>query len=357
MNLNTNLPNIGLPNLQSLDQSLKAALVDKINHKTKPLGALGQLEAIALQLGLIQQTLAPQLSNPTLLVFAGDHGIVNSGVSPYPQAVTAQMVLNFLQGGAAINVFARQNNMQLRVIDAGVNYDFDASTDLIHAKVGAGTANFLQAPAMTAAQCQQALATGASLARQEALAGCNVFGFGEMGIGNTSSASCLMSVLCGISIDECVGRGTGLDDAGLAQKLSVLRQAIDFHHMRSENVLDVLASFGGYEIAMMAGAMLGAAEQHSVLLIDGFIATSALLVASQLQPNILQYCVFTHCSGEAGHRRLLAQLGATPLLDIGLRLGEGTGAALAYPLVQAAVNFINEMASFESAGVSTKDTP
>jgi nicotinate-nucleotide--dimethylbenzimidazole phosphoribosyltransferase len=336
---------------------LKAALVDKINHKTKPLGALGQLEAIALQLGLIQQTLAPQLSNPTLLVFAGDHGIVNSGVSPYPQAVTAQMVLNFLQGGAAINVFARQNNMQLRVIDAGVNYDFDANTDLIHAKVGAGTANFLQSPAMTAAQCQQALATGASLAGQEALAGCNVFGFGEMGIGNTSSASCLMSVLCGIPIDECVGRGTGLDDAGLAQKLSVLRQAIDFHHMRGENVLDVLATFGGYEIAMMAGAMLGAAEQHSVLLIDGFIATSALLVASQLQPNILQYCVFTHCSGEAGHRRLLAHLEATPLLDIGLRLGEGTGAALAYPLVQAAVNFINEMASFESAGVSTKDTP
>jgi nicotinate-nucleotide--dimethylbenzimidazole phosphoribosyltransferase len=357
MNLNINLPNIGLPNIKSLDQSLKAALVDKINHKTKPLGALGQLEAVALQVGMIQQTLSPQLSNPTLLVFAGDHGIVNSGVSPYPQAVTAQMVLNFLQGGAAINVFARQNNMQLRVIDAGVNYDFDASTDLIHAKVGAGTANFLQAPAMTAAQCQQALATGASLARQEALAGCNVFGFGEMGIGNTSSASCLMSVLCGIPIDECVGRGTGLDDAGLAQKLSVLRQAIDFHHMRGESVLDVLATFGGYEIAMMAGAMLGAAEQHSVLLIDGFIATSALLVASQLQPNILQYCVFTHCSGEAGHRRLLAHLEATPLLDIGLRLGEGTGAALAYPLVQAAVNFINEMASFESAGVSTKDTP
>jgi len=357
MNLNTNLPNIGLPNIQSLDKSLKAELVDKINHKTKPLGALGQLEAIALQVGMIQQTLAPQLSNPTLLVFAGDHGVVNSGVSPYPQAVTAQMVLNFLQGGAAINVFARQSNMQLRVIDAGVNYDFDASTDLIHAKVGAGTANFLQAHAMTASQCQQALATGASLARQEALAGCNVFGFGEMGIGNTSSASCLMSVLCGISIDECVGRGTGLDDAGLAQKLSVLRQAIDFHHIHGENVLDVLATFGGYEIAMMAGAMLGAAEQHSVLLIDGFIATSALLVASQLQPNILQYCVFTHCSGEAGHRRLLAQLGATPLLDIGLRLGEGTGAALAYPLVQAAVNFINEMASFESAGVSTKDTP
>ena len=350
MNLNTNLPKIGL-----LGQSLQAALVNKINQKTKPLGALGQLEAVALQLGLIQQTLTPQLSNPTLMVFAGDHGVVNSGVSPYPQAVTAQMVLNFLQGGAAINVFARQHHMRLRVIDAGVNYHFDANTDLVHAKVAPGTANFLQEAAMTAGQCKQALATGASLAKQEVAAGCNIFGFGEMGIGNTSSASCLMSVLCGIPIEECVGRGTGLDDAGLAQKLSILKQAIDFHGLRGDNALDVLATFGGYEIAMMAGAMLGAAEQHAVLLIDGFIATAALLVAAQLQPNILQYCVFTHCSGEAGHRRLLAHLGAKPLLDIGLRLGEGTGAALAYPLVQAAVNFLNEMASFESAGVSTAD--
>lgn len=350
MNLNTNLPKI-----ESLSQSLQAALVDKINHKTKPLGALGQLESVALQVGLVQQTLAPQLSNPTLMVFAGDHGVVNSGVSPYPQAVTAQMVLNFLQGGAAINVFARQHNMRLRVIDAGVNHAFDANTALIHAKVGSGTANFLQEAAMSAAQCGQALTTGAELARQEAATGSNVFGFGEMGIGNTSSASCLMSVLCGIPIEECVGRGTGLDDAGLAQKISILKQAIDFHGMRGENALDVLATFGGYEIAMMAGAMLGAAEQRAILLIDGFIATAALLVAARLQPNILQYCVFTHCSGEAGHRRLLAHLGATPLLDIGLRLGEGTGAALAYPLVQAAVNFLNEMASFESAGVSTAE--
>lgn len=338
----------------SLNQSFKAALIDKINHKTKPLGSLGQLESVALKVGLIQQTLSPRLINPTLMVFAGDHGIVNAGVSPYPQAVTAQMVLNFLQGGAAINVFARQHNMQLRVIDAGVNYDFGATKGLVHAKVGAGTANFLQQPAMTKAQCYQALSVGADLARREAETGCNVFGFGEMGIGNTSSASCLMSVLCGIPIEECVGRGTGLDDAGLAQKLMTLKQAVDFHHL-GDDALTTLATFGGYEIAMMTGAMLGAAEKSSVLLIDGFIATAALLAAAQLQPNILQYCVFTHCSGETGHRRLLAHLDAMPLLDIGLRLGEGTGAALAYPLVQAAVNFMNEMASFESAGVSTAD--
>ncbi len=341
-------------NITSLDAALKSALLNKINNKTKPFGSLGSLEAIALQIGQIQQTLAPQLSRPTMLVFAGDHGVVNEGVSPYPQAVTAQMVLNFLQGGAAINVFARQNNMQLRVVDAGVNHTFAAHPDLIHAKIGFSTANFLHEPAMSIAQCEQALAAGSVHAQNEIAAGCNVFGFGEMGIGNTSSASCLMSVLCELPIEECVGRGTGLDDAGLVQKIAVLKQAVIFHQLHADNALQVLATFGGFEIAMMAGAMLGAAQQKAVLLIDGFIATTALLAAYKLHPEILQYCVFTHCSGEAGHRKLLEYLGVKPLLDIGLRLGEGTGAALAYPLVQAAVNFINDMASFESAGVSSK---
>ncbi|HLB40341.1 MAG TPA: nicotinate-nucleotide--dimethylbenzimidazole phosphoribosyltransferase, partial [Candidatus Babeliales bacterium] len=331
-----------------------SALLNKINTKTKPLGSLGHLEAIALQIGLIQQTLSPRLSQPTMLVFAGDHGIVEAGVSPYPQAVTAQMVLNFLQGGAAINVFARQNYMQLRVVDAGVNYHFEAHPDLTHAKVELGTRNFLTEPAMSLAQCEQALVAGAAISCKEINAGANVFGFGEMGIGNTSSASCLMSVLCQFPIEECVGRGTGLDDAGLAQKITVLTQALNFHQVNREDALQVLTTFGGFEIAMMVGAMLGAAEQKSVLLIDGFIATAALLVAYKLQPNILQYCVFTHCSGEAGHRQLLEHLGVTPLLDIGLRLGEGTGAVLAYPLVLAAVNFLNDMASFESAGVSAR---
>lgn len=341
-------------NISQPNQALKSALYEKINTKTKPLGSLGRLEDLALSIGLIQQTLSPQLSNPTILVFAGDHGIVASGVSPYPQAVTAQMVLNFLQGGAAINVFARQNNMQLRVVDAGVNYDFEAHPDLTHAKVGSGTNNFLHTPAMSLLQCEQAIMTGLKLAREEGLAGCNIFGFGEMGIGNTSSASCLMSMLCHFPIEECVGRGTGLDDAGLAQKLAILKQALNSHQLNTEDPMQVLATFGGFEIAMMAGAMLGAAEQKSVLLIDGFIATAALLVACKLQPDVLEYCVFTHCSGEAGHRKLLQYLDVTPLLDIGLRLGEGTGAALAYPLVQSAVNFLNEMASFESAGVSAK---
>ena len=340
--------------IAALDKTLAPALSHKINHKTKPFGALGRLEELALQIGLIQNTLTPQLSKPTMLVFAGDHGIAASGVSPYPQAVTAQMVLNFLGDGAAINVFAKQNGFALRVIDAGVNHVFKPHTDLIDAKVAMGTANFLLQPAMTQTQCEHAFNCGASLARKEIMAGCNVLGFGEMGIGNTSSASCLMSVLSGLHIDDCVGRGTGLDDAGLAKKTVILKQAIQQHSLQTQEAMRVLATYGGFEIAMMVGAMLAAAEQKTILLIDGFIATAALLVAVKVQPNIVDYCVFAHCSGEAGHRKLLDYLGVKPLLDLGMRLGEGTGVALVYPLVQAAVSFLNDMASFESAGVSEK---
>ncbi|PKO45240.1 MAG: nicotinate-nucleotide--dimethylbenzimidazole phosphoribosyltransferase [Betaproteobacteria bacterium HGW-Betaproteobacteria-22] len=339
-------------NITQPDRAIKDMLLRKINQKTKPIGALGLLESIALQVGLVQQTLSPRLINPTILVFAGDHGIANAGVSPYPQAVTAQMVYNFLQGGAAINVFARQNNMRLRVVDAGVNHDFVTHPDLTHAKIGYGTANFLKQTAMTMAQCEQALSAGAALVREEVASGTNVFVFGEMGIGNTSSASCLMRVLCDLSIEQCVGRGTGMDDVGLAQKQAILSEALHFHQLDANKPMQVLATFGGFEIAMMAGAMLGAAEQGAILLVDGFIATTALLFAYKLQPDILAYAVFTHCSGEAGHRKLLECLNVKPLLDMGLRLGEGTGAVLAYPLVLAAVNFLNEMASFESAGVS-----
>jgi len=329
-------------------------LQTRIDTKTKPLGALGRLESLALKIGLVQNTLSPKLSKPVMLVFAGDHGIVEAGVSPYPQAVTQQMVLNFLGGGAGINVFAKQNGMAMRVIDAGVNHVFAVNSGVIDAKVGMGTRNFLHEPAMTLEQCEQALARGVALARTEISAGSNVLGFGEMGIGNTSSAAALMAVLCGLSLNACVGRGTGLDDAGLQKKITVIQQALDHHQLDASDPIKVLATFGGFEIAMMAGAMLGAAEQKSLLLIDGFIATSALLVAARIAPAILDYCVFAHCSGEAGHRLLLQQLGAEPLLDLGLRLGEGTGAALAYPLVQAAVNFLNDMASFESAQVSEK---
>lgn len=334
--------------------NLDPALQQRINSKTKPLGALGRLEELALQIGRIQQTLQPELRLPAILVFAGDHGIVQSGVSPFPQEVTFQMVQNFLAGGAAINVFARQHGITLRVVDAGVNADFAAPSGLVHAKVGKGTANFLQQPAMTAEQCQQAVFKGAELAHAEIANGSNVLGFGEMGIGNTSSSAALMSVLCELPMAECAGRGTGLDDSGLKRKINILEQAVQHHHIAATQPIPALITFGGFEIAMMVGAMLGAAEQRAVLLIDGFIATTALLVASRIQPNIVDYCVFTHRSGEAGHTRLLKMLNAEPLLDIGMRLGEGTGCAMAWPLVQSAAAFLNEMASFEAAGVSER---
>lgn len=332
--------------------TLESTLVQRINQKTKPLGALGRLETLAVQLGLIQQTEQPVLRLPTMLVFAGDHGIVAEEVSPYPQAVTAQMVLNFLNGGAAINVFARQHCFDLHVVDSGVDAVFQPHPLLIDAKLGMGTANFLHQPAMTTEQCEQAITRGAQIARDVITQGCNVLALGEMGIGNTSSASCLMSVLCALPMHQCVGRGTGLCDKGLQHKLSVLTSALQHHHVSETEPLKALAVFGGFEIAMMVGALLAAAEARVTVLIDGFIATSALLVAAKLYPQVVEYCVFAHCSDESGHRMMLSHLNAQPLLHLSLRLGEGTGAVLAYPLLQSAVAFINEMASFESAGVT-----
>jgi nicotinate-nucleotide--dimethylbenzimidazole phosphoribosyltransferase len=336
------------------DQGLAAALQHKIDQKTKPRGALGQLEKLALQAGLIQQRLDPQLSQPHLLVFAGDHGAARAGVSAYPQEVTWQMVENFLAGGAAINVFARHNGLHLSVVDAGVAHDFSHRPGLIHAKVAAGTANFIEQAAMTMAQCELAITRGAEIVRNLAGNGCNVIGFGEMGIGNTAAASLLTHCLTGTPLPDCIGRGTGLDDAGLQRKQALLEQAMRRERPGGDAPLAVLAEFGGFEIAMMTGAMLAAAEARMLLLIDGFIVGAAALVAARLYPALTHYCVFCHRSAEPGHAAQLAALGAEPLLDLGLRLGEGTGAALAFPLVQAAVAFLNEMASFESAGVTDK---
>jgi len=343
-----------IPDIQALGRGLSAALQHKIDHKTKPLGALGRLEGLAMQLGLIQQTLTPELRQPVMMVFAADHGIVAAGVSPYPQAVTMQMVLNFLQGGAAINVFARQVGMQIRIVDAGVNHDFAPHPMLLSHKVAMGTQNMLQGPAMSEAECEKAMNTGKQLAQAEIAKGSNVLAFGEMGIGNTTAAAALMAALCQLPAQACVGRGTGLNDASLQRKVEIVEQVLQYHAPHLHSPLSALQHVGGLEIAMMAGAMLGAAEKQAVILVDGFICTAAMLVASRIAPAVLQYAVFTHCSGEHGHRRLLQALQAEPLLDIGLRLGEGTGAALAYPLLQAAANFMNEMASFESAGVDGK---
>ncbi len=339
--------------IQPLFGALADPLQRKIDNKTKPLGALGKLEMLARKIGQIQNTLSPRLREPVMLVFAGDHGVAESGVSPYPQAVTGQMVLNFLAGGAAINVLARQNGIALRVIDAGVNADLSAHPELIHAKIGKGTRNFLHEPAMTLEQCNASMAKGAALVKQEIDNGSNVVAFGEMGIGNTSSAAALMCILGQFPLEACIGRGTGLDDAGLARKREIIQRAIASRAIGND-AREVLATFGGFEIAMMVGGMLQAAESGAVLLIDGFIVTAALLVASKMEPAVLDYCVFAHQSDESGHARLLQHLGAEPLLHLDMRLGEGTGAALAYPLLLAAVNFLNDMASFDSAGVSRK---
>ncbi len=344
----------GLPEVEPLDQTLRDDLQHIIDTKTKPPGSLGRLETLARQMGLIQRTTHPTVTRPAMIVFAGDHGVAEEGVSPYPQAVTAQMVANFLAGGAAINALSRVSGLELEVVNAGIATPLPSTEGLVDIPVAAGTRNFAHEPAMSRDQALAAMLTGAARVRHHAALGTNVIGFGEMGIANTSAAACLMSRLCGVPIDECVGRGTGLDNAGLAKKRNVLASALARHPI-SADPLDVLATFGGFEIAMMAGAYLAAAEARMTILVDGFIASSALLVADAFAPSVREYCVFAHASNEAGHRRMLDHFGALPLLSLDMRLGEGTGAALAVPLLRAATAFINEMASFESAGVANRD--
>ncbi|WP_233884768.1 nicotinate-nucleotide--dimethylbenzimidazole phosphoribosyltransferase [Tenacibaculum piscium] len=336
-----------------LSNTLKTALQDKINFKTKPIGSLGVLEEIALQIGQIQNSLTPTLSKPSIVVFAGDHGIVKSkAVSPYPQEVTQQMVLNFLNNGAAINVFCNQNDINLKIVDAGVNADFEPNTNLISAKIAKGTKDYSIEKAMTTEECLSALDKGKKLVTELHKQGTNTIGFGEMGIGNTSAAALLMSYFTDISIENCVGKGTGLDDSGVLKKADILKNAFNLHQKNIKNPIDALATFGGFEIVMMCGAMLEAASLKMTILVDGFIVTSALLAAQAINKNVLDYCIFCHTSGEQGHEKMLQFLNAKPLLNIGLRLGEGTGSAIAFPIVKAAISFLNEMATFKSANVS-----
>ena len=333
---------------------LGTKLQHKIDNKTKPLGALGQLESMALQLGLIQRSETLAFEAPQLLVFAADHGVASEGVSAFPQAVTLQMVANMLAGGAAINVLARQHGFALQVVDAGVASDLPndmlSHPQLIKRKIAHGTHNLAQGPAMTAHQLHAALQAGSDVLAS--LPG-NVVAFGEMGIANTSPAALLLHRLAGVSLIDATGRGTGLTDPQLAHKQTVLTKAAALH-ANATLPLDAMAALGGFEIAMMTGAMLQAAFERRVILVDGFIAGSAALCACALAPAAKDYLVFCHRSAERGHRLLLDHLQARPLLDLGLRLGEGTGALLAWPLVQSAALLLNEMASFESAGVSGK---
>lgn len=333
------------------DGALAARLQHKLDNKTKPLGALGQLEALALRIGLILGSETPDLANPQLVVFAGDHGLAARGVSAFPSDVTWQMVHNFLAGGAAVSVLARQHGLQLTVVDCGVRHDFTPQPGLVLRKIAAGTADASQGPAMTVAQCEQAIANGREVAA--ALPG-NAVLLGEMGIGNTSAASLLLARLTGIDLAECVGAGTGLDEAGMARKREVLAQVLALH-AGAATPLQALAAFGGFEIATMVGTVLQAASERRVIVVDGFIASAAVLVAARLHPHVLQRCVFSHRSGESGHALMLRHLGARALLDLGLRLGEGSGAALAWPLLVSACAILREMASFDSAQVSGRN--
>lgn len=349
-------PSLKLPQVASTaDAALESALRHKLDNKTKPIGALGKLEDLALQIGLIQRSTTLTFDQPQVAVFAADHGLADEGVSAYPQAVTVQMVLNMMNGGAAVNVLARQHGFGMTVVDAGVASAIpdvaqtSAHTpNLLRRKIGFGTRNMARGQAMTGAQALSALGAGMDVVNH--LPG-NVVVFGEMGIGNTSSAALLLSRFCNVQLDDAVGRGTGLNDEQLEHKLRVLFE-VSRKHRLAKTPLAVLAAMGGFEIAMMAGAMIQAASHRRVILVDGFIAGAAALVARELRPHVTHYMVFTHRSAEMGHRLMLIHLQGKPLLDLEMRLGEGSGALVAWPLLQSAMHIMNEMATFESAGVS-----
>nr|WP_315467184.1 nicotinate-nucleotide--dimethylbenzimidazole phosphoribosyltransferase [uncultured Undibacterium sp.] len=334
-----------------VNPELLARLQHKINNKTKPLGSLGRIEQLAVQLGLIFGTESPRLTQAQMLVCAGDHGIVKHGVSAYPSDVTWQMVENFLAGGAAVSVLARQHGIALNVIDCGVNHDFAPRPGLIISKVGFGTADSLQEPAMSEEQCQQAMNHGREIVKS--LPG-NAVLLGEMGIGNTSAAALLLARLGDLDIADCTGAGTGLDHFAIARKVETLRLVLK-RHASATTPFEALACLGGFEIATLVGIVLQAAIDNRVIVVDGFIASSAVLVATRLAPKVQQRCIYAHRSAESGHRLMLDTLQATALLDLGLRLGEGSGAALAWPLLQSACDILCDMASFESAGVARNE--
>ena len=321
---------------------------------TKPAGALGQLEALSVRLVGMTGRLDWLPARRAVVVCAGDHGVTAQGVSAYPQAVTRQMVLNFLAGGAAINVLARQMGARVLVVDAGVAGDFDDHPDLIQGKIAPGTADFSLGPAMTPQQAERAVQLGLDVAAHEIARGVDILAVGEMGIGNTTAASAIIAAVTGRSPTEVTGRGTGVGDAQLGRKVAVIERAL---RVNAPADRDTLAKVGGFEIGAMAGLMIGAAAARVPAVIDGLISAAAALIAAQLRPGVTRYLIAGHRSAEPGHGVALAHLGLTPLLDLGMRLGEGTGAALALPIIEAAMRTLQEMATFESAGVSGPTEP
>lgn len=337
--------------LRRPDKGIEAALRDKVDDLTKPKGSLGRLETLAVQLGLIQQTTEPRLVKPANILFAADHGVIAEGVSVSPKEVTWQQLAHFSRGGAGINFLCEQHGFRLVLVDAGVDYDIPAGHGIIDKKVGRGTKNFLHGAAMSEEELEMCLERGAEVVDMVHADGCNVVSFGEMGSGNTSASSMWMHLFAGIPLEACVGAGAGLDSEGIRHKLSVLSRSLE-NYKGDGLVKSLMAWFGGYEMAMAVGGMLRAAELGMVIIVDGFIMTNCMLAASKLHPEVLDYAVFGHCGDESGHKLVLEALGAQPLLHLGLRLGEGSGAVCAYPILVSACDMINKMDRFSCAGVT-----
>lgn len=339
--------------IKPLDASLGQELQKRINHLSKPLGSLGRLEGLAVRIGQIHGTLNPVLHKPYNIIFCADHGIVEEGISKSPKEVTWQVVLNMLSGGAGVCYLSRQHGVTLRVIDVGVDYDFRGDERLIHQKVRSSTRSYLHQAAMTMEEMLQAIEVGVSEIDHVHALGCNIVSLGEMGITNTAASAVWMSLLSGIDLNRCVGRGSGLDEDGVRYKREVLAKAIENYKKsyQQQDAMSVIRYFGGYEMVAAVGAMLRAAELRIPILIDGFIMTACILAASRINRQVLDYAVYGHQSDEAGHALLLDYLGAKPLLQLGLRLGEGSGAVCAYPLLVSAVGMLQEMSSFAEAGV------
>lgn len=333
------------------DESIREALTDKINNLTKPKGSLGVLEDLALQIGSIQQTLSPTLSHPHNVLFAADHGIVEEGVSKSPKEITWQQLSNFLHGGAGVNFLCRQHGFKLILVDAGVDYDLPYEMGIINCSVGRGTRSFLKGPAMSMEEMELCMERGAEIIDQIYADGCNIVSFGEMGIGNTSPSSIWMHLFTGISLEQCVGAGSGLDSEGIRHKYNVLKQSVD-NYTGNGSAKDFIAWFGGFEMVMAIGGMLRAAELKMIILVDGFIMTNCMLAASKLHPEVLSYAIFGHQGDETGHKLVLDAMKVRPLLNLGLRLGEGTGAICAYPIVVSSVNMMNEMDNFAHASIT-----
>lgn len=338
-------------NIEKPKNEIRSYLQEKIDNLTKPKGSLGMLEDLAMQIGWVQQTLEPKLTNPCHIVFAGDHGIAAEGVSVSPQEVTYQMIANFWAGGAGINFLAHQHHFDLKIVDAGVNFDFKKDDPIIDKKIRKSTCNYLHEAAMTQEEMELAIERGAECTQLCFDEGCNVISFGEMGITNTSSSALWMTYLTGITIDKCIGAGCDHTGNIVNHKYNVLKQSME-NYKGDASVEDIMRYFGGYEMVMTVGAMLKAAELKMIILIDGFIMTNCLLVASKLNPVVLNYCIFGHQGDEAGHKLLLEYLGVKSILNLGLRLGEGTGALCAYPILDSAVRMINEMNSFKAIQVT-----